>query len=487
MKKGDNSYRSILRGTSIFGGVQMFQILISLVRGKFVALFLGPAGMGISSLFTSTADTLQRVSSLGLNLAIVKEVAAAGDDPRKVREVFEVSRRMIYLSALAGALVCLLGASLLSDFAFGNTDHTPGMMLLGAVVFLTVAWQGEMSVLQGMHKVRVLSRASIVGSLTGLCVGVPLYWLLGTQGIVPAMLVYALVMLVFYSLAVRRLLGRERMKFLWNEHKGLVKSLITMGLILMSSDLIGSLCTYLLNLYIRIAGTVESVGFWQAANSMTNQYAAVVFAAMALDFLPRLSAAVSRNDAFDDIVNRQTEIVALMVTPLAALLILFAPLVVKILLVDSFRPVIPLLRLMALALVFRGIMYPLGYVTFAKDNKKVFFWLEGVGCNILMLVLNALGFSLFGLEGIGYAMIADSIITLFIYMAVNGRLYSFRFSGAAVRCIISAVLLGTATLAASYIASAAWSYALMGTSTAAAILIGAKGLLRRLRLRHSDE
>ena len=175
MKKGDNSYRSILRGTSIFGGVQMFQILISLVRGKFVALFLGPAGMGISSLFTSTADTLQRVSSLGLNLAIVKEVASAGDDPAKVREVFEVSRRMIYLSALAGALVCLLGASMLSDFAFGNTDHTPGMMLLGAVVFLTVAWQGEMSVLQGMHKVRILSRASIVGSLTGLCVGTIFY------------------------------------------------------------------------------------------------------------------------------------------------------------------------------------------------------------------------------------------------------------------------------------------------------------------------
>ena len=47
--KDENSYRSILKGTSVFGGVQVFQILINMVRGKFVALFLGPDGMGVSA------------------------------------------------------------------------------------------------------------------------------------------------------------------------------------------------------------------------------------------------------------------------------------------------------------------------------------------------------------------------------------------------------------------------------------------------------
>ena len=49
-KNSENGYRSILKGTSIFGGVQIFQILINLIRGKFVAMFLGPAGMGAASL-----------------------------------------------------------------------------------------------------------------------------------------------------------------------------------------------------------------------------------------------------------------------------------------------------------------------------------------------------------------------------------------------------------------------------------------------------
>ena len=174
-QKGENTYKSILKGNSIFGGMQMFQILISLVRGKFVAMFLGPAGMGMASLFTATADTLQRFASLGLNLAVVRDVAAARDDSDKAREVIVAARRIILLSAVAGALICLALSSVLSTVAFGDTSNTWGMMLLAAVVLCTILWQGKMSVLQGLHHIKPLSRANIVGGLAGLLVGVPLY------------------------------------------------------------------------------------------------------------------------------------------------------------------------------------------------------------------------------------------------------------------------------------------------------------------------
>ena len=49
-----NSYRSILRGMSAFGSVQVFQIIINVVRGKCVALLLGPEGMGITQLLSSS-------------------------------------------------------------------------------------------------------------------------------------------------------------------------------------------------------------------------------------------------------------------------------------------------------------------------------------------------------------------------------------------------------------------------------------------------
>ena len=39
----DDSYGHVLKYTSIFGGVQGLNILISLVRNKIVALLLGPS------------------------------------------------------------------------------------------------------------------------------------------------------------------------------------------------------------------------------------------------------------------------------------------------------------------------------------------------------------------------------------------------------------------------------------------------------------
>ncbi len=480
-QKGENTYKSILKGNSIFGGMQMFQILISLVRGKFVAMFLGPAGMGMASLFTATADTLQRFASLGMNLAVVRDVAAARDDSEKARAVIVAARRIILLSAIAGALVCLALSSVLSTVAFGDTANTWGMMLLAAVVLCTILWQGKMSVLQGLHHVKPLSRANIVGGLAGLLVGVPLYWLWGASGIVPAMIVYAATMLAFYSYETRRYVDTSGLRFCWATHKHLVRSLILTGLLFMSGDLIGSVCTLALNTFVRYTGGLADVGIWQAANSLTNQYAAVIFSAMAMDYLPRLSSAIGNGDPFAGIVNRQTEIVCLLVAPLAALLILFAPLAVHILLDESFLPAIPLIRLMAFALVFRAAMYPLGYVTMAQNNRHVYFWLEGVGCNLLTLFMNAAGFLLFGVEGIGYAMILDSLLCLFIYLAVNRRLYSFRFDTGAVRCMAAAMASAGAALAASLIPSQLWSYAAMAIFTAVAAAVAATGLRRRLR------
>ena len=99
--KKDNSYRSILKSNTIFGGVRVFQMLIGIIRGKFVAMFLGPEGMGLAALFNSTSDSVRKVASLGLNLAIVKDVAAA-KDPQSLASTVLAIRRLLAFTAPPG-------------------------------------------------------------------------------------------------------------------------------------------------------------------------------------------------------------------------------------------------------------------------------------------------------------------------------------------------------------------------------------------------
>ena len=51
-----SSYRQIVKATSLFGGARVFNLLIAVVRSKLGAILLGPVGMGIAGLFTSTID-----------------------------------------------------------------------------------------------------------------------------------------------------------------------------------------------------------------------------------------------------------------------------------------------------------------------------------------------------------------------------------------------------------------------------------------------
>lgn len=97
-----NSFKSILKGTSIFGGVQVFNILVSAIRLKFVALILGASGIGVAGLFNSLLLTIQQFASLGVNLAVVKEIGAANADRDSLLHVVAAVRPLAVLLSLAG-------------------------------------------------------------------------------------------------------------------------------------------------------------------------------------------------------------------------------------------------------------------------------------------------------------------------------------------------------------------------------------------------
>ena len=72
---------------------------------------------------------------------------------------------------------------------------------------------------------------------------------------------------------------------------------------------------------------------------------------------------------------------------------LTAPLVIKILLTDSFLEVTPLMRWLGFGVLVQSVSFPMGYILIAKDNRKVYIWLEVVFSN-LMWIACGMGFFL---------------------------------------------------------------------------------------------
>lgn len=426
----DNSYRSILKGMGMFGSVQAFNILINLVRGKMVAMLLGPEGMGISSLLTAASSTLQQFSGLGLNLSIVKEVASAkeSEEAASLSIIINIARKLLRVTALLGAVVTILAAPWLSEWSFGTEDYRWNFVCCSLVVFFTTMSNGELSILQGLREVKNLAFASIIGPLVGLLAGIPLYYFYGYDGIVPAMILLAFVTWLFYRFSFKRLRYTfHSMFFTWGEIKKPVLRMLSLGCVLMVASLLGTLAGYLLNAFVNRYGTLQDVGLYQAANSMTNQYAGLVFTAMSLDFFPRLSEVAHDNIRVRELVNRQSEIVVLTITPVISLVILFSPFLIQMLLTNEFLPLIPVIRLMALGLFFKAMAFPMGYISFAKGDKTFFFWFEGVWGNTMTLALNVLFYYHWGIVGIGISFVVSYFLSTVLYIFFTWRRYEFRY------------------------------------------------------------
>ena len=195
MSEQKADYRQIMKATSIFGGVQIIQIIVQVIRSKFIAILLGPAGMGIAGLLVSTTNLISGLTGFGLGTSAVKDIAAATstDDKSKITKVITVLRRIVWLTGFFGTLVTLVLSPLLSRLTFGNHDYTLAFIWISITLLFNQLTTGQVALLQGMRKLHYLARANLTGSILGLIFTVPLYYIWGIDGIVPGIIATSLV------------------------------------------------------------------------------------------------------------------------------------------------------------------------------------------------------------------------------------------------------------------------------------------------------
>jgi O-antigen/teichoic acid export membrane protein len=177
MSEEQSSYRQIMKATSLFGGVQVFNILISVIRSKFIAVLLGPLGVGISGLLTATTGLVGSITNLGLSTSAVKDVAAAyiTGDSKRIGTVVSVLRRLVWLTGIFGTVFTLCFSPWLSELTFGNKDYTLAFVLISITLLLTQINTGQLVVLQGMRKLQYLAKADMAGVVFALFTSLPMY------------------------------------------------------------------------------------------------------------------------------------------------------------------------------------------------------------------------------------------------------------------------------------------------------------------------
>jgi len=416
-----------MKATSIFGGVQVFNIVISIIRSKFVAILLGTTGMGIMGLLTSTTGMISSLTNLGLGTSAVKDIASAYStgDEKRIGIVVSVFRLMVWITGLVGLIATAIFSPWLSQLTFGNKDYSLAFIWLSITLLLNQLSNGQLVVLQGLRKINYLAKANLAGSFIGLFITLPMYYFLGLDGIVPGIIGTALLSLLmswYFSgkiMIERTVLSRSQTIF-----EG--KNMLRMGFMISISGLLTLGVAYIIRIFISRTGGLEQVGLYNAGFAIINTYIGLIFNAMGTDFYPRLSEVAHDNKLCKQTINQQAEIALLIMAPILIIFLTYINFAVILLYSKQFIPVNNMLHWAALGMFFKASSWSIAFIFLAKGTSQLYFWNELIA-NIYSLVLNLIGYHLGGLNGLGLSFAITYLLYLIQIYLVSKLKFAFTF------------------------------------------------------------
>jgi len=453
---GGSSYGQILKSSSIVGGAKAVNYIIGLVRMKFVAVLLGPSGVGLVGLYVSVIGLVQTFAQLGINESAVREVAMAagsGDD-KKIAQTVAVLRRACWFTGLFGWALAITLAWPLSQWTFGSTDHAWALAVLGSVVLLELVAGGQKALLQGVRRIGDLARLQVATALLTTVVAVGVYWWMRERGIVTVIVLTSAIQLLCSWWIVRRI-KLPPVAIGWWETWRHASSLLKLG----SAFMYGAILTSVVGLAIRAVVVrdlgLDAAGIYQAAWALSGMFGGFVLQAMATDFYPRLSASAHDNSVITRLVNEQIETGLLLALPGVIGAISLSPLLMDIFYSSKFASGNALMPWFVMGVLGQVVSWPMGMILQAKGATGWLYISKTQGSVLhLALTMPLLGSA--GLPGVAWAFAAYAWIQMLVVFVITRKLVQLKISGAACRLLSLSLALSLISLVILNVAPPPW-------------------------------
>jgi O-antigen/teichoic acid export membrane protein len=426
------SYRQIVKSTSLFGGVQVLNIIITIIRSKFIAILLGPAGMGIAGLYNSTTGLISGLTNFGLATSAVKSISSANATGNQLRiaTVVIAFRRWVWVTGVLGGIACLVLSSWLSKLTFGNSNYTMAFIWLSVTLLFSQLTKGQYVILQGIRRLKDLAKASVTGSLVSLLITVPLYFWYRIDAIVPAIIISSVISFLFaWYYAKKVKIEHPKVSLVSTIEEG--KQMLFMGFVISLSGLITLGASYIVRIYINNFGNLGDVGLYTSGFAIINTYIGLVFNALGTDYYPRLSEIAHSDKLSIQSINQQVEIALLILAPIVIVFIVFIQWAVILLYTSKFISIDTMIHWAVLGVLFKVISWALGFFLLAKGAGRLYLRITLL-FEVFFLTINILGYRIGGLEGLGFSyMLGNILAAIQVYIVCKIR-YSFSFSRASI-------------------------------------------------------
>lgn len=410
----DSAYKRLLKVTTLFGSVQGLNILMNLIRAKLAAMLLGPAGIGLNSIYNETREFIHSTTNLGMDQSGTREIAKSTGAPDLADSV-TLTRSWIILLAVFGMLATAVFAYPLSWMLFSDGDHTWQIVALSPAVAFSTLTCGELTVLRGLQQMKTIAGVSVLHVVLGVLTTIPLYYIWGMDGIIGALVLMTL------SLAIVTMIYSYRIhppKFCFVKAflaKG--RQMLVLGMSFVIAGFIANLGKLAVKAYINVNGSLDDVGLYSAGLTLTLMISNVVFASLENEFYPRLSSIFTDKPQRYLAIVRQMKVGLAIITPITIVAVVLMPWIVPILLSDEFSTIVPMAQIASLGLIFRALYLPAALVPMAAGESKIYLLLQAVSY-VSFVPAVILGYHFGGITGTGIGLLVNHFMDVVVNMAV---------------------------------------------------------------------
>ncbi len=386
-------------------------------------------GIGLFGLFNNALEMISTGTNLGIRSSSVRDISQAlsASDKNLVARMIAVVRKWSLWLGLAGALLTLAMAPLLSHVTFGDGNHIWGFVALSCAVLLQALTNGEYAVLQGTARLKRLASVTLWGTIVGLAVSVPLFYLLRERSILPSIIAYAVALAVFAWWFRNREYPAAAVDR--REAFDMGKGFVRLGIYMTLGNFATILASYAFNAWLNVNAGTDQVGFYQAGYTLINKYTGLILTALGMEYYPRLSRVADSRIRLRAFVSQEINVAISVMAPVVALFILLRQVVVWLLYTPEFNVILTFVSWGMIGTVLRTLSWCLAFTILAKGDGKTYLWTE-VASAVINLALNIVFYKWWGLTGLGIAFLVSYLLYTGIVAVVYFKIYRLEVSRA---------------------------------------------------------
>ncbi len=421
--------KRLLKVTAIMSSATVIILFFNLLKSKFIAVMLGPSGIGLYGLFISLYTTIVSLTTISTGGSIVKKVAEASSekDHKKLYFIQKVFSLITIITGLLIGLIIFLTSDILSQFAFGDLKYSLEIKLIGLVVVIAMFANFWQSWLNGLRLVEIIAKIRVYSTVASTLISIILIYLFKIDGIIYSIIIIPIVTFFISGYFFITICGVPKFFVSFKEYKHETIDIFKVGFVLLLIAMLFHVGVYVNRSIISNQLGIESVGIFFAAWTISMSYLEIFLSSLSVDYYPRLSENKGDIKNTIKIVNEQLFFSLLISLPLIILIYIYAPLIITVLYSNDFQDAVNILRWQIIGDIFKVFVWIFGFVLIAQNNLKFSLLIQIVWVGSYTLLL-FFGLKDFGLEITGVAFLISYFLTFIMsYLYVKIR-YNFKFS-----------------------------------------------------------